>query len=176
MAFSPLLLGPCATLSSPTSDKILSSCLFWDLAEVLCVGWKPPRTATIFPGPHSVVDVVKGIVPLEWVNTLCGVGLSLAQAKSVARKVGAHIVAVAYKDIWCPQCDAQVLRERSLLVTPKAKSHGRVQAVLPPTVLQFDHVLHTFPMHWQEIVTGVSCPSLIILEEHAPHCCLRPHI
>ena len=108
------------------------SCLFWDLAETLCVGRKLPRTATIFPGPHSVVDVVKGIVPLEWVNTLCSVGLSLAQAKSVARKVGSRIVTAAYKDIWRPRCDAQVLRERSLLVTPKAKSRGRVRAVLPP--------------------------------------------
>jgi len=75
------------------------SCLFWDLAEKLCGGQKPPRTATIFPGPHSVVDVVKGIVPLEWVNTLCGVGLSLAQAKSVPGRL-VHVLLLRHIRIY----------------------------------------------------------------------------
>ena len=76
-------------------------------------------------------------------NILCTAGLSLVQAKSIALKVGVYFVTAAQKDIWRPRCDAQVLREQSLLVTQKAKSHGRVRAVLPSHRVKFkSHLTH----------------------------------
>ena len=93
-------------------------------------GWKPPRSTAIFPGPHSVIDAVKGIVPAEWTDTLCAFGLSLVQARAVASKVGLYIVAAAQRAIWQPHPDVQILHEHSLLVNQKAKTCHRAQATL----------------------------------------------
>ena len=104
--------------------------LFWELTVASCPGQKPPRSTAIFPGPHSVIDAVKGIVPAEWTDILCAFGLSLVQARAVASKVGLYIVAAAQRTIWHPRCDVQILREHSLLVTQKAKTCQSVRATL----------------------------------------------
>ena len=53
-------------------------------------------------------------------------GLGQVKARSVAQKVGKYVVTEAHKEIWKPCCDAQVVREHSLLVTQKAKTSGRM--------------------------------------------------
>ena len=108
-------LCPCCLVLPETADhlwlcthsqRVLGSIyeegsnLFWDLVTASHLGHSFYKPATIFPGPHSIIDAVKGIVPLEWVNILCTIGLSLVQAKSVALKVRMCIVAVAQKQVW----------------------------------------------------------------------------
>ena len=58
-------------------------------------------------------------------------GLGQVKARSVALKVGKYMVTTAHKEIWQPRCDAQVVRERSLLVTQKAKTSGRMRVGYP---------------------------------------------
>ena len=100
--------------------------LFWDLAVAACSSLRTTRSTGIFPGPHSIIDAVRGIVPLEWVVTLQASGIPLAKARSIASKVGVYFVTTAHWDIWQPHCCVQVAHEHSLLVTQKAKTHGRV--------------------------------------------------
>ena len=103
--------------------------LFWSLAIVAWPGLRLARSSGIFPGPHTAVDVVRGIVPLEWVTLLCVGGLSLVKARSVAGRVGRFMVTAAFKEIWCPCCDVQVEHEHSRLITQSAKVCGRRCAV-----------------------------------------------
>ena len=100
--------------------------LFWDLASEAGLGPGLSRSATIFPGPYTIVDAVRGIVPLEWVVALHTCGLGQVKARSVALKVGKYMVTAAHKEIWQPHCHAQVICEHSLLVTQKAKTSGRI--------------------------------------------------
>ena len=53
-----------------------------------------------FTGPHSIIDAVRGIVPLEWVVTLQASGIPLVKASSIASKVGVYFVTTAQRDIW----------------------------------------------------------------------------
>ena len=92
-------------------------------------GFRLAKSGGIFPGPHTAVDVVRGIVPFEWVTLLCVGGLSSVKARSVASRVGRFMVTAAYKEIWCPRCDAQVEHEHSRLITRSAKVCGRGCAV-----------------------------------------------
>ena len=59
--------------------------LFWGQVILL---WKRSRLSevVIFPGPHSVYDIVQGVVPLEWASILHGCNLSAKQAWAVVRK------------------------------------------------------------------------------------------
>jgi len=57
--------------------------------------------------------------------------LGQVKARSVALKVGKYMVTTAHKEIWQPRCDAQVVREHSLLVTQKAKTSGRMRVGYP---------------------------------------------
>ena len=41
-----------------------------------------------FPGHHSIIDAVQGIVPLEWVVTLQASGIPLVKVRSIASKFG----------------------------------------------------------------------------------------
>ena len=95
-----------------------------------CSGLRLTKSSGIFPGPHTAVDVVRGIVPFEWVMLLCVGGLSLVKARSVASRVGRFMVTAAFKEIWCPCCDAQIECEHSRLITQSAKVCSRVHAVL----------------------------------------------
>jgi hypothetical protein len=47
--------------------KAEGTSLFWDLAISAWSGLRLSKSSSIFPGPHSIVEVVRGIVPLEWV-------------------------------------------------------------------------------------------------------------
>ena len=100
--------------------------LFWDLVAAACSSLRTTRSTGIFPGPHSIIDAVRGIVPLEWVVTLQASGIPLVKARSIASKVGVYFVTTAQRDIWHPCCGAQVAHEHSLLITQKAKTCGRV--------------------------------------------------
>ena len=91
--------------------------LFWDLAAAACSSLRIARSTGIFPGPHSIIDAVRGIVPLEWVVTLQASGIPLVKARSIASKVGVYFVTTAQRDIWQPRCGTQVAREHSLLIT-----------------------------------------------------------
>ena len=102
--------------------------LFWDLAIAAWSGLRLSRSSSIFPGPHSVAEVVRGIVPLEWVSLLCAGGLSLVKARSVACRVGRFMVTAAYKEIWCPCCEVQIEHEHSRQITQSAKVQGRGHA------------------------------------------------
>ena len=102
--------------------------LFWDLAVVAWSGLRLSKSSSIFPGPHSITDIVRGIVPLEWVSLLCAGGLSLVKARSVACRVGRFMVTAAYKEIWCHHCKAQVEREHSRQITQRAKVQCRQRA------------------------------------------------
>ena len=125
-------LCPCCLQESETADHLWQcqcsqaalakiteegTSLFWNLAVVAWSGLRLARSSSIFPGPHTAVDIVRGIFLLEWVTLLCGGGLSLVKAKSVACRVGRFMVAAAYREIWCPCCDAQVECEQSKLIT-----------------------------------------------------------
>ena len=107
-------------------DRSEGTQLFWDLASEAGLGPGLSRSASIFPGPYSIIDTVQGIVPLEWVVALHTCGLGQVKARSVALKVGKYMVTTAHKEIWQPHCDAQVVHEHSLLVTQKAKTSGRM--------------------------------------------------
>ena len=75
--------------------------LFWKL--VMAAQSSPQLTqATIFPGPHSVTDVIQGIVPLEWVLMMHKAGLTMDKARSIVSKVGAYFVTTAKAQIWNP--------------------------------------------------------------------------
>ena len=74
-----------------------------------------------------------GIVPLEWVTMLCVGGLSLVKARSVACRVGRFMVTAAFKEIWCPRCDAQVEREHSRLIIQSAKVYVQCQTAVEIT-------------------------------------------
>jgi hypothetical protein len=98
--------------------------LFWKL--VATAQSSPQITqATIFPGPHSITDVIQGIVPLEWVSMMHRAGLTMDKAQSIASRVGAYFVTTAKAQIWNPQCDAQAAQEHSLQVTCRDKIQGR---------------------------------------------------
>ena len=75
--------------------------LFWKL--VAAAQSSPQLTqATIFPGPHSITDVIQGIVPLEWVLMMHKAGLTMDKAQSIASRVGAYFVTTAKAQIWNP--------------------------------------------------------------------------
>jgi len=98
--------------------------LFWKL--VATARPSPLITeATIFPGPHSITDVIQGIIPLEWVSMMHKAGLTMAKAWSIASRVGTYFVTAAKAQIWIPWCDAQAVREHSLQVTRRDKIQGR---------------------------------------------------
>ena len=84
--------------------------LFWKLAKGARRGAVFAETG-IFPGPHSVFDVIQGVVPMEWATILRGCGISAKGVRSVAMKVGKYFVSAAHDEIWRPRCEAQVERE-----------------------------------------------------------------
>jgi hypothetical protein len=62
----------------------------------------------IFNGPHSIYDIVQGIVPIEWSTTLQEHGLSATKTQKVVRQVAKFFVQAAHDNIWKPRCEAQV--------------------------------------------------------------------
>ena len=168
---------------------------FWQLAAVEWPGLRAARSTAIFPGPNSITEVVRGIVPLEWVTLLCACGLSLVKARSVAARIGKFIVSAAHDQIWCPCCDAQVMRERSLLVTQRAKTHSRehitqhsCRAQLKSRVTHISRTLAGFcqmcQLSFVDHPLG-ACPSLLsqapfladsLLHRHHRSLCILPSI
>jgi hypothetical protein len=65
----------------------------------------------IFSGPHSVFDIMQGVVPLEWTTILRRYGISAKGVQSIVVKVGKYFVSATHSEIWRPQCDAQVEQE-----------------------------------------------------------------
>jgi ribonuclease HI len=145
--------------------------LFWGQAALL---QKRPRVigVEIFPGPHSVYDVVQGVVPLEWTTILHRCGLSVKRARAVVRKVGKFFVSAAHDRIWQPRCDVQITRERGLLITQKAKTGRKVRvgerSCRLAGGLRITHVTHvlaglcpvcqlSYALH-----SGGECPSLVL--------------
>ena len=124
--------------------------LFWDLAVAAQAGLNP-RRLTIFPGPHSITDAIRGIVPLEWSLALRNCSLPLAKARSVASKVGAYLVTAAHAALMQPRCDAQIAHEHTLMITQQAKMLGKVcairipcRALLRPCLTHVSHSLAGF--------------------------------
>ena len=77
------------------------SVLFWKLARGAQHRAVFAETG-IFPGPHSVFDVIQGVVPLEWTTILRGCGISVKGVHSVVMKVGKYFVSAAHSEIWRP--------------------------------------------------------------------------
>ena len=105
----------------------------------------------IFPGPHSVFDVIQGVVPMEWATILRGCGISAKGVHSVAMKVGKYFVSAAHSDVWRPCCDAQVECEQRCLITWKDKVSGQMQVdrlpcrvCLRPWVIYITHAQASF--------------------------------
>ena len=86
---------------------IEGSNLFWSLASQ-AQGGSRLSELTIFPGPHSVLHVVQGIVPLEWATILHSCGLSAKKVRVIARRVGKYFVGAGHDSIWRPRCEAQI--------------------------------------------------------------------
>ena len=98
---------------------------------------------------------------------LCAYGLSLAQARSVASKVGMYFVTAAQKDIWQPHCDAQIVREHGLLVTQKAKTRGKVWAILPSHRI----IVSPHRTHVSRTLAGSCCVCQLSLADHSVGVC-----
>ena len=135
------------------------SVLFWKLARGAQYRAVFAETG-IFPGPHSVFDVIQGVVPVEWAKILRGCGISAKGACSVAMKVGKFFVLAAHDEIWRPQCEAQVEHEQRCLITQKAKVGGQVQAVRPPRGLVLGLRL---PISHMRMLVSVQYVSYLLL-------------
>jgi hypothetical protein len=170
------------------------SLLFWKLAKGARHRAVFAETG-IFPGPHSVFDIIQGVVPLEWTTILRGCGISAKGVHSVAMKVGKFFVSAAHNEIWRPRCDAQVERERRCLITQKDKIGGRVQADRPPRGVcskpRVTHITHAragqCPLCQLSLAThsGGGCPPLVaqapvladsLLQLHYQSLCVLPSV
>jgi hypothetical protein len=140
--------------------------LFWELASA-CQRGSRLTPSPIFPGPHSVFDVVQGIVPCEWTSLLQRCGLPSLGIKSVVRKVGKFFVSSAYEKIWKPQCEAQVVREHSFHITQKAKFHSKVRLVRPiHSIVHQPRVTHI-----TRVVAGSCAVCLLSFVDHSGGVC-----
>jgi hypothetical protein len=168
--------------------------LFWELAKRHKFSSVPGETC-IFPGPHTVFDVIRGVIPLEWSQILCRGRVSSRGVRLVVLEIGKYFVSTAFAKIWKPRCDAQVARERQLQITQQVKRRGMVHRERVRVRVQGKRRT-TYLAHVQAgkcpvcqvtlaVHVGGDCPPLVnqahviadrLLQEHFQSQCVLPSV
>src|ERR1700733_14867215 len=82
-----------------TQIAVEGSALFWSLVAGAQHGYARARVS-IFPGPHSVADVIQGIVPIVWRSILSSCGLPSKKVQSIVLEVRRYLVDIGHDKIW----------------------------------------------------------------------------